>query len=137
MIALDLSRLLSRAGFATPTGIDRVELAYARHFLANGGEHCFAAINAVGGIGALPRDNAARFVERLEGTWRGGAAAEAAHEVRDRSRLGAALFRGVGALQSRLREIKIPPICWYRTVISTAHAASRSSQGFRAPASSA
>jgi hypothetical protein len=27
MIALDLSRLLSRAGRGTPTGIDRVELA--------------------------------------------------------------------------------------------------------------
>ena len=110
MIALDLSRLLSRAGFATPTGIDRVELAYARHFLANGGEHCFAAINAVGRIGALPRDNAARFVERLEGTWRGGAAAEAAHEIAGLARglRRAALFRGVGALQSRLREDKNP-----------------------------
>jgi hypothetical protein len=31
MIALDLSRLLSRAGRGTPTGIDRVELAYAEH----------------------------------------------------------------------------------------------------------
>ena len=34
MIALDLSRLLSRAGRETPTGIDRVELAYAEHMIA-------------------------------------------------------------------------------------------------------
>ena len=37
MIALDVSRLLSRAGRGTPTGIDRVELAYAEHFIANAG----------------------------------------------------------------------------------------------------
>jgi glycosyltransferase involved in cell wall biosynthesis len=30
---LDISRLLSRLPFPTPTGIDRVELAYARHYL--------------------------------------------------------------------------------------------------------
>ena len=33
MIALDLSRLLSRAGSATPTGIDRVVVAYAKWLL--------------------------------------------------------------------------------------------------------
>ena len=31
MILFDLSRLVSRAGRETPTGIDRVELAYAEH----------------------------------------------------------------------------------------------------------
>src|SRR5262245_29183282 len=30
---LDISRLVSRLPFPTPTGIDRVELAYARHYL--------------------------------------------------------------------------------------------------------
>ena len=30
---LDISRLLSRLHRRTPTGIDRVELAYARHYL--------------------------------------------------------------------------------------------------------
>jgi len=34
VIIFDLSRLVSRAGRETPTGIDRVELAYAEHFLA-------------------------------------------------------------------------------------------------------
>lgn len=33
-IVLDLSRLMWRAARFAPTGIDRVELAYARHFVA-------------------------------------------------------------------------------------------------------
>jgi glycosyltransferase involved in cell wall biosynthesis len=104
MIALDLSRLLSRAGFATPTGIDRVELAYALHLLASGNEHCFAAINAFGAIAALPREGAARFVEMLEAMWRGGAAPEEAQEIKALAwRLRRAALFATGALQTRLR----------------------------------
>ena len=36
MILFDLSRLVSRAGRGTPTGIDRVELAYAGHLIRRG-----------------------------------------------------------------------------------------------------
>ena len=105
MIALDLSRLMSRARFVTPTGIDRVELAYARHLLTDGGEHCFVAINAVGAIGALPQADVARFVEMLEAMWRHGAAPEEAREIEALARRlhRAALFGGVGELRTRLR----------------------------------
>jgi hypothetical protein len=104
MIALDLSRLLSRAGFATPTGIDRVELAYARHLLASGKEHCFAAINAVGAIAALPEEGAARFVEMLEAMWRGGATPEEAQEINALAwRLRRAALSATRALRTRLR----------------------------------
>lgn len=34
-VVLDITRLLRRSGQRTPTGIDRVELAYARHLLSN------------------------------------------------------------------------------------------------------
>src|SRR5260370_25486793 len=54
MIALDLSRLLSRAGRGTPTGIDRVELAYAQHLIAAGASTCFAATTVFGGRGLFP-----------------------------------------------------------------------------------
>jgi glycosyltransferase involved in cell wall biosynthesis len=104
MIALDLSRLLSRAGLATPTGIDRVELAYARHLLASGGrEHCFAAINAFGAIGALPLEDVARFGEMLQAIWRDGVTPKKAREIAALARRlrRAALF-GVGELQARL-----------------------------------
>jgi glycosyltransferase involved in cell wall biosynthesis len=71
MIALDLSRLLSRAGRATPTGIDRVELAYAEHLVANGASTCFTAMRASGGLGLLPHRAAARFVAAIGAAWRG------------------------------------------------------------------
>jgi glycosyltransferase involved in cell wall biosynthesis len=73
VIALDLSRLLSRAGSATPSGIDRVELAYAKHLLAGKATHCFAARHALGGIGLLPAAPTEEFVGRLAAMWRDGA----------------------------------------------------------------
>ena len=69
MIALDLSRLLSRTGRGTPTGIDRVELAYAEHLI---GAASFAAVTPLGGLGLLPQDEAARFVRAIGTAWRGG-----------------------------------------------------------------
>lgn len=35
-VCLDITRLVSRTGLGPPTGIDRVELAYLRHFLGSG-----------------------------------------------------------------------------------------------------
>src|SRR2546421_7741513 len=71
MIALDLSRLLSRAGRETPTGIDRVELAYAEHLIAADPSACFAATTALGGLGLVPRDRAEGFVAAIAAAWRG------------------------------------------------------------------
>src|SRR5579864_4193226 len=73
MIALDLSRLLSRAGRGTPTGIDRVEFAYARHLLDDGEEACFTALTPSGGIGLVPAHGAAQLVRSLGAAWRDGA----------------------------------------------------------------
>jgi len=72
MIALDLSRLLSRAGRGTPTGIDRVELAYAEHLIANGAPACFTALRGSGGLGLLQRRVAEQFVAAIGAAWRGG-----------------------------------------------------------------
>ena len=71
MIVLDLSRLLSRAGRATPTGIDRVEIAYAQHLIANGGAARFAAVTPTGGLGLLPDRAAREFVAAVAAGWRG------------------------------------------------------------------
>lgn len=110
MIVLDLSRLLSRAGIATPTGIDRVELAYAQHALASGRPHCFAAINAAGAIGALPQSDAAQFVPGLGEIWRDGATPGRIREVKALARHlhRAALFGGAGALRARLQGARQP-----------------------------
>ena len=48
-IILDLSRLLSRAAFPAPTGIDRVELAYAQALMARQDDRLtFAAMHPLG-----------------------------------------------------------------------------------------
>jgi len=71
VIALDLSRLLSRAGRGTPTGIDRVELAYAEHLIATGMPCCFAALAPGGRLVLLPRSTAEDFVREIGAAWRG------------------------------------------------------------------
>jgi glycosyltransferase involved in cell wall biosynthesis len=71
-IALDLSRLLARAGRSAPTGIDRVELAYARHFIARGDAGLvFLARTPLGGFAPLPAQGAPNFVATLDAHWRG------------------------------------------------------------------
>jgi glycosyltransferase involved in cell wall biosynthesis len=83
MIVLDLSRLLSRAGRGTPTGIDRVELAYAERLLLADASAGFAAVNDLGGLSWLPRRDAQEFVETIAAAWRDGAQA-AQHDRRAR-----------------------------------------------------
>ena len=111
MIALDLSRLLSRAHSTTPTGIDRVELAYARHLISGTAPYCFTARNAVAGIGLLPAAEAARFVAAIAALWRDGAAPGQKRRLAllaRRLRLGS-LFGGK-ALHAALRESGGTPV---------------------------
>lgn len=72
-IVLDLSRLLSRVLHATPTGIDRVEMAYARGLLnITEGRLAFAAVNPAGIYGRLPLPAVADFLDETERLWNGG-----------------------------------------------------------------
>jgi glycosyltransferase involved in cell wall biosynthesis len=73
VIVLDISRLLSRARRVTPTGIDRVELAYAEHLIAGSASLFFAALNPWGGLGLLPRPAADDYVAAIAAVWRGAA----------------------------------------------------------------
>jgi len=113
MIALDLSRLLSRAGRGTPTGIDRVELAYAEHLIARGADACFAALSASGRLGLLQHRVAERFVAAIGATWR-GEPDPARHERRVRRtarQAKIALLAGSErALTLRLRTGGAPPV---------------------------
>ena len=113
MIALDLSRLLSRAGRGTPTGIDRVELAYAEHLIANGASACFTALSPSGGLGLLQRRSAEQFVAAIGAAWRGGLdPARQNRQVRRIARQARiALLAGRrGALMEQLRSGKAPPV---------------------------
>lgn len=102
-IALDLSRLLSRAGRETATGIDRVEFAYARHALKAGANSCFAAMSPLGSIGLLPPRQVSTFVAETAAAWRGET--DRIPEMRRLSRClrAGTLWRGSGVLAARMR----------------------------------
>ena len=69
-VVLDLSRLLSRMLHSTPTGVDRVEMAYARHLLrAIPHRLRFAAIHPSGIYGRLDQAAVLRFLDRTEARW--------------------------------------------------------------------
>src|SRR3954464_8939019 len=75
-VILDVSRLLSCVHRLSPSGIDRVEMAYARHWLARPETDCtFTAQSPWGWFAALPRDRVAALLEALAETWEHGATA--------------------------------------------------------------
>jgi glycosyltransferase involved in cell wall biosynthesis len=73
-IILDLSRLLSRVLHPTPTGVDRVEMAYARELMKTIPERLsFAAAHPSGFYGRLPWRAVETFLDRTEAFWQGKA----------------------------------------------------------------
>jgi glycosyltransferase involved in cell wall biosynthesis len=69
-VVLDLSRLLSRMLQLTPTGVDRVELAYARHLIrAIPHRLRFAAVHPSGIYGRLDDGAVLRFLDQTEARW--------------------------------------------------------------------
>jgi glycosyltransferase involved in cell wall biosynthesis len=70
-VILDLSRLLSRVRHHTPSGVDRVEMAYARGLLDMFGDRLqFAAVHPFGFHGRLARSQAICFLDTLEQRWK-------------------------------------------------------------------
>lgn len=69
---LDVTRLLTRAAHPIATGVDRVELAYARRALAqDAGRAGFAAIVGKRAV-PLPHGDVASFVAAIDAKWRRG-----------------------------------------------------------------
>lgn len=67
---LDISRLLSRAGQTAPTGIDRVEFAYAEYLLTHHATQThFAAFGITGRITVLPNWGVHHFIQTLTEVW--------------------------------------------------------------------
>jgi glycosyltransferase involved in cell wall biosynthesis len=74
VLLLDISRLIWRARRRGPTGIDRVELAYARHFLTEQVDRpAFGALHLLGFVFAISPAGGRRFVEELADRWERGA----------------------------------------------------------------
>ncbi len=73
-VVLDISRLLSRVRHHTPSGVDRVELAYARGLDARLGSRLqFAAVHPFGRYGRLSRTRTLTFLDATETCWADGA----------------------------------------------------------------
>ncbi len=102
---LDISRLLFGVQRTSPSGIDRVELAYARRWLRHPEAACsFAAQSPWGWFAAIRRETVAALVEALETLWREGPAAAADAQRCRRHILGglaAAMALGMGRQELR------------------------------------
>ncbi|WP_238255887.1 glycosyltransferase family 4 protein [Methylorubrum podarium] len=69
-LAIDLTRLITRLRHASPTGIDRVDLAYARHVLNQGAEGTrFGLVSTALGPRVLDRETARGIVEAVAAGW--------------------------------------------------------------------
>jgi glycosyltransferase involved in cell wall biosynthesis len=76
VLLLDISRLIWRARRRGPTGIDRVELAYAQHFIATNNERpAYAVLHLLGFVFAISPAGGRRFIEDLAARWQGSAPA--------------------------------------------------------------
>jgi glycosyltransferase involved in cell wall biosynthesis len=70
-LILDLSRMLSRAKSPVPSGIDRVELAYAEGLLHRAEPRLhFAAMHPLGSYAHLPRTATRKFLDLTARRWR-------------------------------------------------------------------
>jgi len=67
-VMLDISRLIARQRFATPTGIDRFELSYARWLLDSGAGPIFVETGA-SGSSVVPPDAVRNLIERVNRQW--------------------------------------------------------------------
>ena len=105
MILFDLSRLVSRAGRETPTGIDRVELAYAEHLVARHTPLSFTMMTPLGGFGMLPAAVAKEYLQVLGGVWREPGSSRRIQRGKRLARTlrTAAFWRGERALRGQCR----------------------------------
>src|SRR4051794_10992035 len=98
-IFLDLSRILLRSKFTTPTGIDRVELAYAKYFIDCLPTSIKFVCRSYGFIGMLPRNWAVEFIRMVDLLWAGAETDEKLHvqvvQLSFRLRLSALLYGGL------------------------------------------
>jgi hypothetical protein len=69
-VILDISRLISRVRYSTPSGVDRVEMAYARGLLGRLRRGlAFAAVHPSGLYGRVKRKAALNYLDELERRW--------------------------------------------------------------------
>ena len=105
-VILDVSRLLFSIRRAAPSGIDRVEMAYARRWAARTPAGCtFVAQSPAGGFSAVPRPALVALLDAIEAAWDGVSGAQ-----RQAWRAALPLFSqlGLGAGKRALRDALAP-----------------------------
>ncbi len=124
---LDISRLLSSAWRGYPSGIDRVEFAYARRCRALPEQHCsFVAMGLAGGFARFPRALALKLLDALQDSLAEGVHGGPAHRrARFYATIGHALLISGYGRASLLDQVRREPGCVlvvvsHRSVTNTA-----------------
>ncbi len=105
-VLLDVSRFLGCSRRRAPSGIDRVEAAYARRWLAEpASDVTFVARGGRGGYAAVPRGMVADLAAQLHESWTGGPNARAAGRAARRTALIAMARLAVGRGRARVAEV--------------------------------
>jgi len=113
-LLLDISRIIWRARRRSPTGIDRVELAYAQYFLAgegpvgddqiaHGERPAYGVVHLFGFLFEISPAGARRFVEALTARWQGATTPPRRHNLLQLIKLYAHLFRSAWLIGPSLR----------------------------------
>lgn len=97
-ILFDATRLLTRIRYDAPTGIDRVDIAYAEHVLPGSGPN-LAVAGTPFGLRVMPKVDAAATITMLAGRWRDDTGTAA----------GAAALDRVFAWLRAVRPASVPP----------------------------
>jgi glycosyltransferase involved in cell wall biosynthesis len=114
-VLLDIARLIWSARRSAPSGIDRVELAYAEHFLdAAAARPAYGVIHLMGWLFGVNPAAARRFIERVAARWQGGSTPDRQTRKVGVLRLYATLLTGHWMagfqLRRRLRQHGRPPL---------------------------
>jgi glycosyltransferase involved in cell wall biosynthesis len=115
-VLLDITRLIGRAHRSGPGGIDRIELAYAQHFLlsADAARPAYAVIHLMGRLYGVNPKCARRFVQKVAARWQGEGAGKPRRRRRGIVGLYATLLGGHWMagwqLRRRLKDHQGPPI---------------------------
>ena len=81
-VVLDISRLISRVRHARPSGVDRVEMAYARGLLDQSARALeFAAVHPTGVYGRIDTAVALDYLDHLEERWSDPATAKGERSI--------------------------------------------------------
>lgn len=105
-VVLDVSRFLACGRRRAPSGIDRVEAAYVRHWLAAPANAVtFAARGPRAGYAALPRGQVAELMAQLDCAWGGGPGAADARRAAKRNGLLALARLTLGRGRAQLQDV--------------------------------